>query len=519
MQKQRLNRYLILLERWALWGRGLLFAVILFFIAAFLFASRPHVVLPSQPFSRGVHILRITAAWPAFFFQHQLKARFESSRLADFDVALKSRLGHYRVESPELFLLPVNYRDEVMITVNGPATESLRVMDAGLDRKFLPGGWATMVFLSLAALFCHWLSHRLTAEKLYKAVLLVSSTGLSIFFLAVGLQFLEPSSRQKDWHLFPPFLDETLQIYPDVTPGIPPGFVHFKTNSEGIRARERGTNWSNTFSVLCIGASTTEGILLGEENHWPRLLEKKLQARGTNAWVGNAGHSGYSTQRLLTVASNYLPRLEPRVVILLTGFNEGIVPDLTSTAAETPNHDLATKAKTQLGRLVLARVLRAVLFSHARKSPNDVDFSRDNFGVELARQKCQRQAQLSPPVERKWEDLDLAPFQTSIRRIHALTHATGARLILCTQPALYRPDLTPVEQRLLWMMGNYTPESKRRRMDLINDCIRRMAKELQVTLVDLDRKLPRSTEVFYDDCHFNVAGAQRVAEAILPCFN
>src|SRR2546430_11831409 len=36
---------------------------------------------------------------------------------------------------------------------------------------------------------------------------------------------------------------------------------------------------------------------------------------------------------------------------------------------------------------------------------------------------------------------------------------------LLTQPTLYRADLKPEEESLVWMMGNYTAASKRRRMD------------------------------------------------------
>jgi lysophospholipase L1-like esterase len=32
--------------------------------------------------------------------------------------------------------------------------------------------------------------------------------------------------------------------------------------------------------------------------------------------------------------------------------------------------------------------------------------------------------------------------------------------------------------------------------------------------IDLDARLPASHEVFYDDVHFNIAGAERVAEIV-----
>ena len=58
----------------------------------------------------------------------------------------------------------------------------------------------------------------------------------------------------------------------------------------------------------------------------------------------------------------------------------------------------------------------------------------------------------------------------------------------------------------------------RERMDVINERIRKVARDLALPLVDLDRRLPRSTETFYDDCHFNRNGARLVAEELAAYF-
>jgi hypothetical protein len=55
-------------------------------------------------------------------------------------------------------------------------------------------------------------------------------------------------------------------------------------------------------------------------------------------------------------------------------------------------------------------------------------------------------------------------------------------------------------------------------LENFNAVTRRVATELDVVLVDLAYILPKSTEIFYDDSHFTVAGAQEVAEEIARTF-
>jgi hypothetical protein len=260
-------------------------------------------------------------------------------------------------------------------------------------------------------------------------------------------------------------------------------------------------------------------MLLGEDNQWPRILEQRLEkVKGTNVWVGNAGHSGFGSDKVLEVARNYLPIINPKYLIVLTGFNEGIVPeDLALSDLPEKAPPLANRLVVLADRIVLIKLLRRTLFSYSALSPHDIYFGESNIGIVKFRQQYQLDAQLTPPRQRDWHDLDLSKFDQALQEIGNLAKQYGARLILCTQPTLYRDDLTPGENQLLWMIGNYTPATKRKKMDLINSHIRAAAARLGVPLVDLDRDLPRTTDVFYDDCHFNIGGAQRVAEAVFQC--
>ena len=95
--------------------------------------------------------------------------------------------------------------------------------------------------------------------------------------------------------------------------------------------------------------------------------------------------------------------------------------------------------------------------------------------------------------------------------------ARGLRLVVVTQPTLWRDDLPPELERLLCEHtddGAYTPGALAEMMDAYNRTAIELCREEGVDCVDLAAQLPKDTTVFYDDCHFNVSGCRRVAEVL-----
>ena len=511
-----------LIRRSAAWIRNALVAAGAVLATGLVLFSGTRLIMPPQPLSTGTHIAKIEGRPFSFLRRHRLEAHFASGKLSDYDITLTSKLGHFRVDSSAPFSLPVFFRDSLLIRVSGPARGSVQMLDVRTASRLLPGAWLLVAGLVLGIFYFHGLCQRtLTKETCTKYLLVAGSTLVSLALLTAFVQVLGPRTveRKEPWQLFPPRFQQRIRIFPNICPGIPPGEVIFRMNSEGIRARERWPDWAATFSVLCVGASTTECSLLDQETQWPGALERRLQSlKGTNVWVGNAGRSGYSTARVIEVAGNYVPRVKPKCLVVLTGFNEGLVPEERPSAlASESNPSLPSRLANRADHIVMLNLIRRTLFNYTALSPNDVLFGENNLAYEKLRQKSQLDAMLTPPRERTWEDLDLSQFDNELRALHDFAQQYQARLVLCTQPTIYRTNMSPADEQLLWMMGNYTPGSKRRKMDLVNAHIRKAAAEFGAGLVDLDRELPRTTEVFYDDCHFNVHGAEMVAEAVFKC--
>lgn len=80
--------------------------------------------------------------------------------------------------------------------------------------------------------------------------------------------------------------------------------------------------WEGT--IVALGDSLTAGYGLDEKEAYPFLLERKLAAAGIPWRVVNAGVSGETSSGTLARADWILERLDPDIVILETGANDGL---------------------------------------------------------------------------------------------------------------------------------------------------------------------------------------------------
>ena len=93
---------------------------------------------------------------------------------------------------------------------------------------------------------------------------------------------------------------------------------------------------------------------------------------------------------------------------------------------------------------------------------------------------------------------------------------------------MYRTDLTPEQQALLWLGGvgefqltpghpYYTVRAMAEGMRRYNDAMLQLCKAENVECIDLTG-MDKSTATFYDDVHFNEAGARAVARIVAEHF-
>ncbi|MFO0966412.1 MAG: SGNH/GDSL hydrolase family protein [Gemmataceae bacterium] len=399
----------------------------------------------------------------------------------------------------------------------------LALIGDSLAFKFFQGGTlrgVDFLLIGLAAGFLLLLALAPAARRRWSVCLVVLCLTTALFELAVTLA----APAGFPWHVWPPHLSR--EMTPVDLVGVGPK-ARFTTNSMGIRGPELSEQ--DRLRILCVGGSTTECIYLDDDKTWAKLLGDRLASSGP-VWVGNAGRSGLMAcdHRLYL---EHAPEAEQADIwIVLLGFND-LHLQLQGAYEWSKAHSWERTF-----------VYRRPGLSGAWRRP----FHRNLFLVQgldnachLIERRClglgngafqdahadwTRQKRKERAAATITDDLpDLAPFVAEYRRqiqqLIELSRSRGKRLVLLTQPTLYAEPMPP-ELDALTLGGRLkdgrflSNRGRCQAMALYNEALRAEAAAHGVLCVDLARLLPASTDMFYDDCHFNEGGARAVADQL-----
>jgi lysophospholipase L1-like esterase len=309
-----------------------------------------------------------------------------------------------------------------------------------------------------------------------------------------------------------------------VMPGVS-GTVFFSTNRYGLRGPDTPLAAARV-RMLCVGGSATECLYVTDRASWPWLLQDALNARAVAPVLvenaGKSGHTAWNHDYLLREYA-YAPRFE--WVLVMAGFNDLNVA-LWGNAAErrrrVPAETLQQieDEEPSAGHLALLRLLPKPA------PPLPYEVTQDPQGTFYIERRARRRALLSShPLRAVPADIGagLADFREALRSIAATCRGRGQQLVFVTQPTLWRKDLPPELEALLWFAQRdsaVTTPVLAELMARYNQTVLDACREEHVPCIDLAAKVARDTTVFYDDCHFNVEGSRRVAavvaEAMLP---
>lgn len=339
----------------------------------------------------------------------------------------------------------------------------------------------------------------------------------------------------KRYHTWPPGMRKVFKPDPALLPGIS-GDSRFEVNGDGIRGDElpRG----DAYCILAVGGSTTECLYLDQEEAWPRLLERKLTALGTPTWIGNVGKSGLRTREHVVQVDLLLDQ-HPRIdaVLMLVGQNDFMYvlkaqehfdpsfmsrPDARQLLVRRTFYRVDDFAKE--GGLALWYFLREKLGSSGLPE-TDPDEVLDDVGRAVQRWREQRRN--AAAILDRLPDLTpgLTDYQRNLEYILDAVEKRKKRIVLVTQPSLWRADLTAEEQALLQsgykgLRGQnpkreyYSVAALERGIAEFNRLLQAIAQRRGVECIDLAARLPRDSSLFYDDVHFNEKGSARVADLL-----
>ncbi len=345
-------------------------------------------------------------------------------------------------------------------------------------------------------------------------------TGLAIVEITLGYIFPER------YYIWPPGLDE--QFFPD--PSVMPG-VSFKsnfiTNREGFRNSEDISE--DDFLILALGGSTTECLYLDQDETWTALLEKSLRAKYPQKKIKvlNGGRSGLNSSHHLLQTEKLLKQ-HPNIglIIIMQGINdlqrhlasgEKISQDKLLSGAFysfPPKENLSPLKKTNIYRLI----------RQFFRQPGKKYLSQDRTGSSYSPWRANRgNAKITDEIPQDFPQ-NLNKYASNTRGMIKAAKESNVNILFLTQPVLWNSGMSDFEKILCWFGWKgenqvkssvyYSFETLEKMMDNYNRILTETCVANGATVFDLAGRLPKDTSVFYDDCHFNKPGAEKVAAEI-----
>jgi lysophospholipase L1-like esterase len=273
--------------------------------------------------------------------------------------------------------------------------------------------------------------------------------------------------------------------------------------------------------IVAFGGSTTACFALTQNRTWTALLEEKL---GDSYWVGNFGRPGNSSNHNVLQFKHILEKPElsdVNTVLIMQGANDFISYLVSPERYLTPTNKNIERVTFQHVPLVSKPFPKnIILYQLALKLKSKIMFQlkyKDHLTKTATSIKSSR---LESKLIDHLPNLDkgLNHFEKNILDIIKMAKNKKITVVFTTQATMWKPSLEPQYEKLIMTSGFqnneafYSTIAFSRGMDLFNERLLKICKANNIPCLDL--KLPKTTESFYDDFHFNESGARLVSNRI-----
>jgi lysophospholipase L1-like esterase len=316
-------------------------------------------------------------------------------------------------------------------------------------------------------------------------------------------------------------------------PGLPgvPGPAKFTANEMGLRGPAFPSQ-KGIYKIITVGGSTTQCGDQDDLNEWPHLLMEGLNApqKDSPVWVGNAGVSGHTAVHHLMLLRSLPILSQVNMLIFLIGVNDlqatwSFQGAATQDPLQLDGEEFLRRAGIDgVKRFPLYKKLRLYKLARSAKAQAfEVAQHEDTRGPSWYDQRRMQRAagpQLPAPDLR----IGLREYATRIQEIAQECKLRGLRCLFLTQPSMWRENLTPAEQKLLWFgwvgplhtpKGFVSIREAAAGMDAFNGVVKETCAQWSLECLDLAALVPKDTSAFFDDVHFNDSGARIVAQALV----
>ena len=319
------------------------------------------------------------------------------------------------------------------------------------------------------------------------------------------------------FHTRGPSIGRVFEPAPGVMPGIQ-GAARYTTDVMGVRT-PGVPRQGYGYHVLCIGGSTTECTYLDDAATWPALLMRYANdvSGEPRIWVGNVGFSGFATTDHLRFLRTSKLVKHFDCFVIQPGIND-LYPVLAGEDVEIH----VNRNRPPEGRRPLWARSNFIQFYHDLRRTVPVGAGiEDRDGADY---DTRRQKRRAAPIRDVPPDLDaaLGAYKDRLRAIIEACRERSLTVVFTTQPVLWAEGLSEDAQAWCWFGwladGPYLSiPALRHAMDRYNEALLTVCQEAGVPCVDLSSMNGREA-LFYDDCHFNEAGAREVARLLADWF-
>lgn len=330
---------------------------------------------------------------------------------------------------------------------------------------------------------------------------------------------VSPIVLNKSYITLEPHLNKSVNVPSNRLTGID-GKQHITTDAMGFRVTSN-INYDHKppghFRIFAIGASSTEDIYVDDFKTWTHLLQEKLstQLKPTITEVIDTGVSGLRAKHHLATFEHVIS-YKPDMVIFLFGINDW-------------NYHI--RKEFEPGKLTFYKLRNAIRFDYsllasavtAYKLANNKT-KEDNAGSN-GEEIANKMGSLRRPLKYKFRPRQvLEQYQHYLGKIGQACKRAAIPCVFVTEPTAYKGDADDQIKSHLWM----TPPDEKYTLDfeslidlaaLYNEYMKSFARENGFAVFDLASKMEPSLLYFFDDCHFNIKGSQKVAELLSEYFS
>ncbi|MCF2948106.1 SGNH/GDSL hydrolase family protein [Paraglaciecola aquimarina] len=291
-------------------------------------------------------------------------------------------------------------------------------------------------------------------------------------------------------------------------------FFTMQTDENGFIGLNKESK-KTTAKVYFLGGSTTECIWNNADVRWPTRVATDFNKRcnsGIKINCFNSGVWGNTTAQSVNLLINKILPLKPNCVVMMHNINDLVlmIHESDYWKAHTPSRKiLARSAWDAMPSSMMRKVYLNKKINKLKRIVGDLLGLTENKNDEFAKvRNLPSKLDEKTYLKQFTDNLHLFIFTCRLKHVHPILMTQASRL-------KDNPD-NIIREHVETMMKEkgLSYEKVSGYFNSLNNCIRQVAAELNVTLIDLESAIPKTEDMMFDSVHFTDKGCITVASHI-----